>query len=146
MRESLAFCINKFIVHIINDVVEVNEDGNEVVNDVLHMKYRIHEHILRDDNTFVREMDILVKNLFLDIINYDVKWLNVLKIISYKLTRCFQLLCAKNTFSFYNEMEFIAKFDACPHSKLHYKQLIEVKILHKTCIRGPLHEMPIKLK
>ncbi len=80
MRESLAFFINKFIVHIKNDVVEVNEDGNEVVNDVLHMKYIIYEIILRDDNAFVREMDILVKNLFLDIINYDVKWLNVLKL------------------------------------------------------------------
>jgi hypothetical protein len=33
-------------------------------------------------------------------------------------------------------MEFIAKFDACPHSKLHYKELIEVKILYKTCIWG----------
>jgi hypothetical protein len=64
VRESLTFFINKFIVHIINDVVEVNEDGNEVVNDVLHVKYRIHELILRDDNTFVREMDILVKNVF----------------------------------------------------------------------------------
>lgn len=60
----MTFFINKFIVHIINDVVEVNEDGNEVVNDVLHVKYRIHELILRDDNTFVREMDILVKNVF----------------------------------------------------------------------------------
>jgi hypothetical protein len=80
VRESLAFFINKFIVHIKNDVVEVNEDGNEVVNDVLHMKYIIYEIILRDDNAFVREMDILVKNLFLDIINYDVKWLNVLKL------------------------------------------------------------------
>ncbi len=80
MKESLAFFINKFIVHIINYVVEVNEDGNEVVNDVLHTKYKIHELILRYDNTFVREMDILVKNLFLDIINYDVKWLNVLKL------------------------------------------------------------------
>ncbi len=76
----MAFFINKFIVHIINYVVEVNEDGNEVVNDVLHTKYKIHELILRYDNTFVREMDILVKNLFLDIINYDVKWLNVLKL------------------------------------------------------------------
>ncbi len=45
-------------------------------------------------------------------------------------------MCAKNTFSFDNEMEFIANFDACPHSKLHYKQLIEVKILFKTCIKG----------
>jgi len=80
VKESLAFFINKFIVHIINYVVEVNEDGNEVVNDVLHTKYKIHELILRYDNTFVREMDILVKNLFLDIINYDVKWLNVLKL------------------------------------------------------------------
>ncbi len=80
MKESLAFFINKFIVHIINYVVEVNEDGNEVVNDVLHTKYKIHELILRYDNTFVREMDILVKNLFLDIINYDVKWLNILKL------------------------------------------------------------------
>ncbi len=42
----------------------------------------------------------------------------------------------KNTFSFYNEMEFIAKFDAHPHSKLHYKRLIEMKILYKTCIRS----------
>jgi hypothetical protein len=33
-------------------------------------------------------------------------------------------------------MEFIAKFDVCPHFKLHYKQLIEVKILYKTCIKG----------
>jgi hypothetical protein len=33
-------------------------------------------------------------------------------------------------------MEFIAKFDACPHSKLHCKQLIKVKILYKTCIKG----------
>jgi hypothetical protein len=80
VKESLAFFINKFIVHIINYVVEVNEDGNEVVNDVLHTKYKIHELILRYDNTFVREMDILVKNLFLDIINYDVKWLNILKL------------------------------------------------------------------
>jgi hypothetical protein len=31
---------------------------------------------------------------------------------------------------------FIAKFDACPHSKLHYKSLIEVEILHKICIKG----------
>ncbi len=80
MKESLAFFIKEFIVHNINYVVKVNEDGNEVVNDVLHMKYRIHELILRYDNTFVKEMDILVNNLFLDIINYDVKWLNILKL------------------------------------------------------------------
>ncbi len=80
MKESSTFSINKFIVHIINYVVKVNEDGNEVVNDVLCMKYKIHELILRYDNTFVKEIDILVNNIFLDIINYDVKWLNVLKL------------------------------------------------------------------
>ncbi len=79
MKESLAFFINRFIVCIIHYVIEINEDGNEVVNDVLHVKYRIHELILKDENTFVRKMDILVNNLLLEIINYDVKWLNVLK-------------------------------------------------------------------
>jgi hypothetical protein len=45
VRESLAFFIKEFTIHIINYVVKVNEDGNEVVNDVLHMKYRICELI-----------------------------------------------------------------------------------------------------
>jgi hypothetical protein len=42
-------------------------------------------------------MDILVNNLFLDIINYDVKWLNILKLsILWIYKVCLTIVCEEH--------------------------------------------------
>ncbi len=48
-------------------VVEVNEDGIEIVNDVEPLNYANHDFVSRDEDTFVNEVDVLVKTSIQDI-------------------------------------------------------------------------------
>lgn len=47
--------------------MEVNEDGSEVVNDIKFLNYASHEFVPRNKDTFVIEIDVLVRIPILDI-------------------------------------------------------------------------------
>ncbi len=48
-------------------VVEVNEDGIEIVNDVELLNYANHEFASRDEDIFVNEVDVSLRTSILDI-------------------------------------------------------------------------------
>ncbi len=100
MGNSLAFIINIFINIIDYCVVEVNEDGIEIINDVELLNYANHKFASRDEDIFVNEVDVLVRTSILDIEQQIEMMGCILDLVLQKLLRYFKLLMCQERVQF----------------------------------------------
>ncbi len=97
------------------------------------MNYESHEFTSRDENAFVREVDVLVRTFVLDIEQQSESIWCISNLRNFKNSEgIFNCWCARKRFSFQNEV--IIELNAHPPPKFPLCRLCWMQ--HKTCVSG----------